>query len=66
MGKAIPKNIKVRAGILLQGKPEVFSKDFEKNKEALKALNLPLSKPSRNLIAGYIVRMLKEKDEKSS
>ncbi len=61
LGKAIPKSIKIRAEVLLRGLPEIFSSDFEKNKEAIKALQLPLTSWGRNLIAGYIARKLKEK-----
>lgn len=61
MGKAIPKSIKMRAEVLLREAPGLFSTDFEKNKEAIKQLQLPVYGSRRNLIAGYIVRKLKEK-----
>ena len=66
MGKSIPKAIKFRAEVLLKKQPELFSTDFEKNKQAIAALGLPVTKSRRNLIAGYIVRKLKEKIKEGS
>ena len=58
MGKAVPKGIKRKAEYLLKAYPEKFSKDFEKNKQTLKDLELPLSNQSRNWVAGFITRYL--------
>lgn len=66
MGKAVPKNVKSRANILMQEKPELFTGDFEKNKRAVDALQLPFSKTIRNLVAGFITRELMKKSEKES
>ena len=60
MGKAVPKSLKRRAEILIQHFPDKFSKSFEKNKQILNELNLPLSTTQRNLVAGYIARKLPE------
>ena len=59
MGKAIPKYIKMRARKILELVPDKFGQDFEVNKTEVKALNLPISKTERNLIAGYFVRLKK-------
>ncbi|HIH21875.1 MAG: 30S ribosomal protein S17e [Candidatus Diapherotrites archaeon] len=64
MGKAVPKNVKTRAGILLQVKPELFGAEFEKNKQALGTLGIPFSKTVRNLVTGYITREVKKKANK--
>ncbi len=56
MGKAVPKGIKSRAEFLIKKFPDKFGKDFEKNKQALNELDLPLSKVTRNLMAGFLTR----------
>lgn len=45
--------------LLLERHPEVFSTDFEKNKEALETLAQVSSKQLRNRVAGYIAKSLK-------
>jgi ribosomal protein S17E len=62
MGKSIPKGVKIRAETLLEEVPELFSMDFGKNKLAINDLKLPIYKSNRNLISGYIVRLLKERE----
>jgi ribosomal protein S17E len=57
MGKAVSKGLKYRAEVLIKELPEKFGKDFEKNKEALNGMELGLSKNSRNIVAGYLVRL---------
>lgn len=70
MGKAVPKGIKSRAKLLLQRFPNSFTGDFEKNKDFIDSLKLPLTRVNRNLIAGFITRKAKaikaekEKEEK--
>lgn len=66
MGKAVPKNVKSKAGILLKEKPELFTTDFEKNKNALGELQIPLSKAVRNLVAGFITREMLKKSRKEN
>ena len=61
MGKAVPRGVKTKAHTLIQLYPDSFSKDFEKNKEFLNSLNLPFSKLTRNLIAGYISKQMAKK-----
>lgn len=65
MGKAVPKNVKSRANLLLKEKPELFSADFGKNKKSIDSLSLPFSKTIRNLVAGFITREVYKKQEKA-
>jgi len=60
MGKAVPRIIKSRASILIDLYKDKFTTDFEKNKEFIKGLNLPLSKSTINRIIGYITRCTKK------
>lgn len=60
MGKAVPKGIKSKAGIILKEMPESFDSDFEKNKKNIRELNLPFTKWTRNVMAGYITRTKKK------
>lgn len=64
MGKAVPKNVKSRANLLIKERPGLFSTDFEKNKKAVDSLQLPLYKTIRNLIAGFITREMLKKAKK--
>ncbi len=66
MGKAVPKAVKQRAKTLLEKYSESFSDDFEKNKAALRELNLPFSKVEQNLMAGFISRKLSKSRKKVS
>ncbi len=66
MGKAIPKGIKARAYILLEKFPESFGTDYEKNKQFVNSLELPLFKTNRNLIVGFITRQVKQKIAKAA
>ena len=61
MGKAVPRNIKIRAETLLQQFPEKFGSDFDQNKKIIDELKLPLNKFNRNMIAGFITRKINEK-----
>ena len=60
MGKAVPKGIKSKAAVILKEMPKTFEADFEKNKLSINALNLPFSKWTRNVMAGYITRTKKK------
>ena len=57
MGRIKTILIKRTAKQLIEKEPEVFTKSFEENKEALK--NVFPSKKMRNQIAGYIARIKK-------
>jgi len=61
MGKAVPRGVKTKAHTLIKLYPDSFSKDFEKNKEFLNSLELPLPKLTRNLIAGFISKQMAKK-----
>ena len=62
MGKAVSKGLKYRAEVLVKEMPDKFGKDFEKNKINLNTLELGLSKTSRNVLAGYMVRLSSKKE----
>lgn len=66
MGKAIPKNIKMRTRKVLQLIGDKFSKNFEENKAVIRKLKLPFSKIEQNLMAGYIVRLKKAQAAKEA
>jgi len=60
MGKAMSNAIKAKGKIILNEFKDKLSIDFKKNKDFLKSMNLPLSKLTVNLMAGYITRSLKK------
>ncbi|MEM7819592.1 MAG: 30S ribosomal protein S17e [Candidatus Aenigmatarchaeota archaeon] len=62
MGNIRSKYIKKIAFELKNKYPEKFTNDFEKNKQALKELNIINEKVTRNRIAGYITRIMKRGD----
>ncbi|MEM1611655.1 MAG: 30S ribosomal protein S17e [Sulfolobales archaeon] len=59
MGKVRPTPIKRISRELLEKYPDLFTKDFQKNKEILKTLLRTQSKKLRNQIAGYITHLVK-------
>ncbi|GAB4305815.1 MAG: 30S ribosomal protein S17e [Promethearchaeota archaeon] len=59
MGKVRPDFIKRASRELLRRYPDMFTRDFEKNKELLKEYAIIPSKHVRNRIAGYIVNLVK-------
>ncbi|MEM4257098.1 MAG: 30S ribosomal protein S17e [Candidatus Diapherotrites archaeon] len=56
MGKAVPKDIKRKANDLFAAYPDKISTDFEENKAFLNSLGIPMSKTTRNLVAGFLAR----------
>jgi ribosomal protein S17E len=62
MGKSVSKGLKYRGEVLVRELPEKFGDNFEKNKTSLGELELGLSKSSRNILAGYIVRLSSKKE----
>jgi len=58
MGRIKPANVKKAAKQLVEENRELFSADFEKNKEILK--DIVQHKKTRNMIAGYIARLIKK------
>ncbi len=59
MGKVRPTPIKRISRELLEKYPDLFTNDFQKNKEILKTLLRTQSKKLRNQIAGYITHLVK-------
>ncbi len=57
MGRIKSAAVKRLAKQLKSYKPEAFSKDFNKNKEALR--NVIPNKRSRNLVTGYVTKLMK-------
>ena len=62
MGKSVSKGLKYRGEVLIKELPDRFGSSFEKNKLALNKMDLGLSKTSRNVLAGYIVRLAAKKE----
>ena len=63
MGKSVAKGLKYKGEVLLEEFPERFGKDFAKNKAHLNEIkDLHLSKVTRNILAGYIIRLAKQKE----
>ncbi|HLI46444.1 MAG TPA: 30S ribosomal protein S17e [Geobacterales bacterium] len=64
MGGVKTKSVKRIAKYLLDMYPDMFSTDFEHNKQILKEKSpVRLTKKERNKIAGYLVRLLKLKQK---
>ncbi|MFA6064782.1 MAG: 30S ribosomal protein S17e [archaeon] len=62
MGKSVAKGLKYKGEVLLEEFPDRFNDKFENNKTKLNEIkDLPLSKSTRNILAGYIVRLAKRK-----
>ena len=61
MGQVKNLFIKNLARELVEKYPDKFSEDFQKNKEELEKLIKLESKKIRNLLAGYIVHILRRK-----
>ncbi len=59
MGKVRIGLVKRTARRLLSSHPDLFSEDFQQNKELVKKLVIVNSKKLRNQIAGYITHLLK-------
>ena len=53
------------AEIIMERHPELFSTDYNKNKQALEELAVIPSKQLRNHIAGYIAKALKVSSAKA-
>jgi len=62
MGKSVAKGLKYKGEVLLEEFPDRFNDKFENNKQKLREIkDLPLSKSTRNILAGYIVRLARRK-----
>lgn len=62
MGSIRSKEIKRASSELAERMPESASKDFDKNKEAIR--DIVHDKSKRNAVAGYLVRVAKTKEER--
>ncbi|HFC49141.1 MAG TPA: 30S ribosomal protein S17e [Thermofilum sp.] len=62
MGKVRPKYIKNTARRLVEMYPDRFTIDFEENKKAVMELTDITSKRIRNQVAGYITRLMKQRE----
>lgn len=58
-----PDYVKKTGERLLDSYPEVFTEDFEHNKELVKRLTNVQSKPVRNRIAGYVTHKVEARAE---
>lgn len=63
MGKAVSNSIKAKAKIIMTEFSDRVGTEFEKNKLFLKNMNLPLSKLTINLMAGYITRTIRKENK---
>ncbi len=61
MGKIKHTFIKRGARRIYEQSPGEFSTDFNKNKEAIKAKDVVESKSIRNKMAGYMIKIIKNK-----
>jgi len=58
LGKVRPEKVKKIARELVKRYPHQFTTDFESNKKTLKSIVTIYSSKLRNLIAGYITRLV--------
>ena len=66
MGRIKTKLIKRTTNELMELYGNKFTNDFQKNKEILETLISTPSKKLRNIIAGYITRLVKKDKENSN
>jgi len=59
VGKVRTGLVKKLARKLVEANPEMFTADFEVNKQRVKELNIIESKKLRNRVAGYITRLMR-------
>jgi ribosomal protein S17E len=62
MGKAVPKGIKTKAATIMKELTADVNEDFENNKKLVNTLQLPIGKWTRNVMAGFITRKVKQKN----
>lgn len=62
MGRIKTREIKRIAKQIVEKYPGKFSPDFETNKQVSNELGIFTSKKMRNKVAGYIVRIMKQKE----
>ncbi|MCS7110666.1 MAG: 30S ribosomal protein S17e [Ignisphaera sp.] len=66
MGKVRIGLVKRTARRLVSSHPDLFSEDFQQNKELVKKLVVVNSKKLRNQIAGYITHLIKIQKTRAS
>lgn len=65
MGKQTTGILKTKAEKLYSMYPKDFTEDFDKNKEVLNSTGLfEYSKSDRNIVAGYVTRMVTQQKKK--
>jgi small subunit ribosomal protein S17e len=64
LGRVRPEHVKRLAQELLERFPERFTTDFENNKKMVDTLTNVNSAKLRNRVAGYIIRLIAEKQER--
>lgn len=63
MGRIKNAQIKTKAEDLIMEDPNKFTDNFQTNKEILKEMGEFSSKKTRNVVAGYITRLMKKIEE---
>ncbi|MFC2143339.1 30S ribosomal protein S17e [Candidatus Aenigmatarchaeota archaeon] len=64
MGRVRTKEIKNLAKELVDKNPDIFTEDYERNKEIITKMNIFDQKKAKYKIAGYIVRIIKKSKNK--
>jgi len=65
MGNSMPKPLKTKSGYMKEQLGDKLGDSFENNKKTISNLKLPISKKTRNRMAGYLVRETKKAKKKS-
>ena len=66
MGNSMLRPLKTKSNFMREQLGDKLGDDFEKNKKTISSLKLPLSKKTRNRMAGYIVRETNKANKKKS
>ena len=66
MGRIKTTMIKRTAHTLIKQYPEKMTQDFDKNKKAIEEVADIYSKKLRNVIAGYITRLMRKQEKTSA
>ena len=62
MGRIKTQLVKRVSHELIEGKEEKFTKDFDENKKIINSMADVPSKKIRNIVAGYVTRLIKKGD----
>ena len=63
MGRIKTKDIKTAAQTMYKKRPELFSSEFDNNRDVLKEMEAVKEKKMRNKIAGSLVRLSRRKKQ---